>query len=215
MKNLIAQITKQVAAIQGCKFASLTYLSKKAGELARYNVSLGFSYNTLVEKSVTELEILMAENETVWNPLQKQAAANVMASLKKTLAAREAGTQNEDYTKKDQYIPLGNGLSLNTTDNTIQLFGLVNSKVVLVEGVYPVVNSRPLTIEQNKIRKQLSVSKFREFALDLSQVAQVKANGEVMEMETNIPDGCIPNGQNGYTFTVNAPAPATAPNLVN
>jgi len=203
MKNLIAQITKQVTAIQGCKFASLTYLSKKANELARYNVSLGFSYHNLVEKSVTELEIIMAENETVWNPLQKQAAANVMASLKKTLAAHAAGEQNEDYTKRDQYIALGNGVSLNTSDNTIQLFGLVNSKVVLVKGEYKTVNSRPLTIEQDKIRKQLSISKFREFALDLSQVAQVKVNGETMEME--------PVTDNGYTFTVNAPTPATAP----
>ncbi len=205
MTNLISQITKQVQTIQGCKFASLTYLSKKAGELARYNVSLGFSYHNLVEKSVTELEILMAENQSVWNELQKQAAANVMASLKKTLAAHAAGQQNEDYTKKDQYIPLGNGASLNISDNTIQLFGLVNSKVVLVKGEYKAVNSRPLTIEQDKIRKQLSISKFREFALDLSQVAQIKVNGETLEMEP------FNNNDNAFEHVVNPPTPATAP----
>jgi hypothetical protein len=199
MTNLIAQITKQVAAIQGCKFASLTYLSKSAGELSRYTVELGFSYHKLVEKSVTALEILMQENETVWNPLQKQAAAEIMASFKKTLAAHAIGEQNEDYTKKDQYIPLGNGASLNTTDNTIQLFGLVQSKKVLVEGVHKKVNSRPLTIEKRKIEKLLPVSKFREFALDLSQVAQVKVSGETFEME--------PVSAAGYSFTVN---PATA-----
>ena len=106
-----------------------------------------------------------------------------MASLKKTLAAHEAGTQNEDYTKKGQYVSIGNGLNLNTADNTLQLFGLAHSKVVLVKGEYPTVNSRPLTIEQNKIKEQLSISKFREFALDLSQVAQCKINGNTLEME--------------------------------
>ena len=201
MKNWIAQITKQVAAIQGCKFASLTYLSKKHQELARYTVNLGFSYHSLVEKSVTELEILIDENKSTWTDLQKTAAANVMASLQKTLAAHANGEQNEDYTKKDQYIPLGNGASLNTMDKTIQLFGLVQSKVVLVKGVYPEVNSRPLTVEQNKIRKQLSISKFREFALDLSQVAQVKVNGETLEME--------PVSSAEYGFNVNPPIPAT------
>ena len=202
MKNLIAEITNQVAQIQGCKFASLTYLSKKANELARYTVNLGFSYHNLVEKSVTELEILMAENEAVWTPLQKQAAANVMASFQKTLAAHARGEQNEDYTKKDQYVAIGNGLSLNTTDNTIQLFGMVNTKTVLVPGVYPKVNSRPLTIEQDKIKKQLSISKFREFALDLSQVAQVKVNGETLEM--------VPAGQDAG-FEVNPVDSTMAP----
>jgi hypothetical protein len=183
MKNLIAQISKEIAKLEGTKFVSFTYLSKKAGELARHTLILGFDYHALVEKSVTELEILMQENTETWTPLQKQAADNVMASLKKTLAAHAAGTQNEDYTKKGQYVSIGHGLNLNTVDNTLQLFGLSHTKVVLVEGVYPKVNSRPLTIEQNKIKEQLSISKFREFALDLSQVAQCKINGNTLEME--------------------------------
>ena len=182
-KHLIAEITKAVTGIKACQFASLTYLSKKHGELARYTVNLGFSYHNLVEKSVTELEILIRENETVWTPLQKQAAAEVMASFKKTLSAHARGEQNEDYTKKGQYIPIGNGVNLNTTDNTIQLFGLVQSKKVLVEGIYPTVNSRPLTLAKQAVTKQLSISKFREFALDLSQVAQVKVNGDTLDME--------------------------------
>jgi len=205
-KHLIAEITKAVTGIKACQFASLTYLSKTAGELSRYTVNLGFSYHNLVEKSVTELEILISENETTWNALQKEAATAVMASLKKTLDAHSRGEQNEDYTKRGQYIPIGNGINLNTVDNTIQLFGLVNSKVVLVKGVYPKVNSRPLTIEKNKITKQLSISKFREFALDLSQVAQVKVNGDTLEME--------PVNSDGYSFQVNPATPAAQPALV-
>ena len=184
MKNLIAEIAKKLATVEGTQFASFTYLSKKAGELARHTLILGFSYHKLVEKSVTELEVLMAENADKWTPLQKQAADNVMASLKKTLAAHEKGEQNEDYTKKGQYVSIGNGLNLNTNDNTLQLFGLAHNKVVLVAGEYPKVNSRPLTIEQNKIKDQLSISKFREFALDLSQVAAARINGNTLEMET-------------------------------
>lgn len=188
MKNLIAEITKAVANINGVRFASLTYLSKSAGELARYTISLGFSYHNLVEKSKTELEILIAENKALpaghadkWNALQQQAAANVMASLNKTLEAHERGEQNADYTKAGQYVAIGNGLSLNTGDSTLQLFGLVNTKTVLVPGEYKKVNSKPLTIAQNEIRGQLSVSRFREFALDESQIAQVKVSGETLE----------------------------------
>jgi hypothetical protein len=181
-KNLIQQIAQTIAKIQGNQFASFTYLSKKAGELARYTVNLGFSYHNLVEKSVTELEILIAEKQSTWTELQKTAADEVMASFKKTLEAHAKGEQNDDYTKKNQYIPITNGMSLNTTDNTLQLFGLVNTKVVLTHGTYPVVNSRPLTLAKKEITNQLSISKFREFALDLGQVASARINGNTLEM---------------------------------
>jgi hypothetical protein len=181
-ENVIAEITKAVVAIKGCRFASLTYLSKSAGELSRYTANFGFSYHQVVEKSKTELEILMVENENVWDVVYKEAAAKIMASLTKTLAAHAVGQQNEDYTKKGQYIPLGNGANLNTKDNSIQLFGLVLTKEVLVKGVYPVVNSAPVTIARRKIEKMLPIGNFREFALDETQVAQMKVNGDVIEI---------------------------------
>lgn len=195
MKSNIAEVAKAVKSIVGCQFASLTYLSKTDKSLARYTVNLGFSYHNAVLKSVTELEIIMAEmvDKTT---LAYQAAVEVMESLKKTLAAHANGEQNDDYTKKGQYIPIGNGLNLNTTDNTIQLFGLLQSKVVLVEGERKPVKSKPLTIEKNKIRKQLTVSKFREFALDNENVAGVKVNGQTMEF----------TAPETYGFTVNPPA---------
>lgn len=182
MKNMIAEITKQIATIQGCQFASLTYLTKSTKELARYTVNLGFSYGNLVQKSITELEILIAENTATWSELQKQAAAEVMASLRETVEAHARGEQNSAYTKAGQYIPVANGVNINTTDNTVQLFGLLNTKTVLVPGEYKKVNSKPLTVAKNEIRRQLSVSKFREFALDLSQVDSVRVNGNTVEL---------------------------------
>ena len=181
MTNLIAEITKAVTQIKGCRFASLTYLSKSHGELASYTANFGFSYHQIVEKSITELEILTRENENVWDATWKLAAAELMESFKNTLAAHARGEQNEAYTKKGQYIPIGNGVNLNTTDNTIQLFGLVLTKKVIVEGVYPKVNSAAKTIAKNKIRKLLPVGNFREFAIDVSQVEQMKINGDVIE----------------------------------
>ena len=190
--NIIAQITKVITKIQGCQFASLTYLSKKHGELARYTANFGFSYHQIIEKSITELDILIRENETVWDSTWKLVAAELMESFKETLR-HARGEQNKAYTKKDQYIPLGGGANLNTSDNSIQLFGLVLTKKVLVEGVYPKVNSAPKTIAKNKIRKMLPVGNFREFAIDLTQIEQMKINGNVIEL----PDAT------GYSFAVN------------
>jgi PHD/YefM family antitoxin component YafN of YafNO toxin-antitoxin module len=183
MKTLIAEIAKKLSEIQGTQFASFTYLSKKANELARHTVILGANYHNLVVKSKTELEILMQENADKWTPIQKQAADKIMASLNKTLAAHERGEQNEDYTKKGQYVSIGNGLNLNTNDNTLQLFVLRQNKVVLSAGEYGPDNRRPLTKAQDEIKKQLSMNKFKEFALDLSQMAAARINGNTLEME--------------------------------
>ncbi len=181
MKNLRAEITKRLTDINGCQFVSFTYLSKGAGELARHTLNVGFNYHTAVEKSVAELETIIELEVDGWTPLQKQAAVNVMASLKKTLAAHAVGEQNADYTKAGQYIPICNGVNVNANDGTIQVFGLVNTKTVLVPGVYPHVNHRPLTVAQNEIRERLTVGKFREFALDEDTIAEVKMSGDTYE----------------------------------
>jgi len=189
-QHLIAEITKAVTGIKTCKFISLTYLTKSAGKLSRYTLNVGFSYKNLLEKSITELEILISEDSqkslsdpTKWDSLHVFASQEVMKSLKKSLDSHNKGEQNPDYTKRGQYIPIGCGVNVNTNDNTIQLFGLLHSEVELIPGVYPKVNSAPLTIAKKHISKLLSLNKFREFAIDLSQVAQVKVNGETLEME--------------------------------
>jgi len=181
--NLISEIAKQLVQIQGTKFVSFVYLTKKSNELARYTLILGFNYHTAVEKSVTELEILMQESAGTWTKLQVEAASVVMASLKATLAAHTRGEQNPNYTKRGQYLPIENGLNINLNDGTLQLFGLEHTKVSLVQGDNRPVNSQPLTIEKNKIKSQLTVGKFREFALDLSQVAQCRINGQTLELD--------------------------------
>lgn len=181
LQNITAEVTKAITAIKGTQFLSFTYLSKGAGELARHTLIAGFNYHTLVEKSVKELETIIALEAAGWSELQKTAANEVLASLRKTLAAHAQGEQNEDYTKRNQYIPIGNGMNLNTSDNTIQFFGLAHAKAVIVPGVYPKVNSRPLTIAKNEIRDRLSVAKFREFAVDPENVASVRVNGDTIE----------------------------------
>jgi hypothetical protein len=181
MKNLRAEITKRLTEIQGCQFVSFTYLSKGAGELARHTLNIGFNYHTAVEKSVAELETIIALEANGWSELQKTAANNIMASLKKTLTAHARGEQNADYTKKGQYIPLGNGVNVNANDGSIQVFGLKHTKTVLAPGVYDEDRRRDLTKAQDAVRERLTVGKFREFALDEDTIAEVKMSGDTYE----------------------------------
>jgi hypothetical protein len=127
------------------------------------------------------------------------AASEVMKSLRKTLDANAEGKQNEDYTKKGMYANVRGGVNINLNDNTIQLFGRTISKVVIEKGIYKTVNSRPLTIAKDKIKKNLPVSKFREFALDKNVVLTGKVNGETFE--------CVMPEVAGFELNQTVPAP--------
>lgn len=170
----------------GVGFASLLYRSKTDDSLARYTVNLGFKYQNLLEKSIQELQQRKDSGEFTTD-LEKQAADEVMTSLQKSLDAHKKGEQNEDYTKKGQYTPIGNGLSIHENPDgkvSLQLFGLLQSKKVIEQGKpKKPVNSKPITIMKNAIKQDLSISKFREFALDLGNIGCVKANGQELIIE--------------------------------
>jgi len=176
--NNVIELAQNILATNGAKFASFLYTSKGTGETAKYVVVLGANYLNLLEKSLAEL---LEVNTAKFTDLEKVAFAQVKASLEKSIAAHREGKQNEDYTKKGQYRNLGKGLNVNDNDGSLQLFGLVISKTVIVPGVHKKVNSAPLTIAKSKLQKELSMSKFREFALDTGNIHEVKANGETLE----------------------------------
>lgn len=167
------QFIQSLGGIEGCRFASLTYTAKESGETARHTVLLGFNYRTCVEKSLLELEILRPS----LSGIDAIAADELLESFRKTLA----GTQ-DGYTKAETYADTAvKGLKVNTVDNSLQLFGLTQSKVVLVPGTFKTVNSAPKTIAKNKLRKELAVGKFREYALDNGAIHGARINGETIE----------------------------------
>lgn len=176
-QNIIDLANAVGSLTNGCRFMSITYTSKKSNETARYTILVGQSYHNLVEKDIAALLVKLP----TLTGIDKEACEALLASRQKTLEAHKVGQQNDDYTKKGQYSHVSNGVNINLKDNSIQLFGTVVNKTVLVPGVHPVVNSRPLTIAKKKIEKELPTGKFREFALDPGVILGGKLNGETFE----------------------------------
>lgn len=175
MKNITEILTSA-----GATFASFLYRSKSDGSLARYTLVLGAKYSNLLEKSKLALELEMLNMEKELLP----AAVAVMESLDKSIEAHARGEQSSDYTKRNLYKPIGNGVNINLNDGSLQIFGLVKSKVVLQEGVRKEVKSSAMTLAKNKVRKMLPLSKWREFAFDQNQIETVKVNGSTIEFVT-------------------------------
>ena len=120
------------------RFTSLVYRSKSTKELSRFTIITGFSYQKCVEDSLLELELLNLQDivnllisekggtEAEWFPIVAQAASELSESLTKTLLGIQDG-----FTKANQYRQVAPGIKENLNDNTLELTGLIHSKVVL------------------------------------------------------------------------------------
>lgn len=173
--SVLRKINSALAAANGAAcFASLTYVSKESGEMARHTVILNGDYGALVIKSLAELAVI---RESLSDPLDIQAAEEIRLSLEKT----RDGVQDR-YTKAGVYTQLGNGLQVNENDGSLEIKGLAHAKTVIVPGVHKVVNSKPLTVAKNKIRSRLPVGKFRTFCLDVGALETLKVSHREIEV---------------------------------
>jgi hypothetical protein len=173
--ELVAAVAKMA---QTAKFASLTYVSKETGERARYTIILNGNYQNVLENSLLELEI----QRPSLSGLAATACDELIASVKQSIESHAKGEQNPAYTKKNQYFVVAEApaLKVSLVDGTMEISGLAHAKVVLEEGEpRKPVNSKPLTIEKNRLRKQLAIGKFRTFAVE--NLEGVRLNGETLE----------------------------------
>ncbi|MBM3194075.1 MAG: hypothetical protein FJZ59_07590 [Chlamydiae bacterium] len=176
------KILEKIASQAGlARFASFTYVSRSTGEVAKYIVQLGFNYRNVLQKSIDQLEI----DRQIMCGLSRQAADEIMESLKASLNK----TQTK-YTKKDIYETYKDasgktvhGIKINQNDSSIKIFGLITNKFPISPAIFPAkeVENSPLVKEKNKIKKDLPIGRFREFALD--GLATARLDGETLVME--------------------------------
>ena len=172
-------IDRVTGMTKGCRFASFVYSPKSTGGKFRYTIALGISYRNLVKKDIETIESLECP-KGVDSDLFEVAKAELLASRKQTF---ETGS-NDQYTKKDTYDNLGNGVNRHRIDVTFEVSGSVQSRVELEPPTkeQKVVKSAPKTIVKNMIRNLLPSKKFRSFCLDEGCLMTARVNGETIEI---------------------------------
>ena len=96
-------------------------------------------------------------------------------SLNKSLSSTPSKEEkNDSYLRfMDQNGKEIKGVKLHIDTETLHLYGFIVNKKVIMPGVYPKVNSRPLTKAKKKLQSKLAVSKFRQFKLTPEQVNSI------------------------------------------
>jgi hypothetical protein len=87
--------------------------------------------------------------------------------------------QNRSQGQIDAYTIIAKGIKVHNITGKIYIFGLRTNKTVIEQGIYPTVNSKPLTLAKNQLKKDLKSSKFTQYALE--NITSVKLNGQTLE----------------------------------
>lgn len=182
----IAEIVAKFREINKGAFVGVTYASKSTGSICRYTLQVGVSYLRLCEESKTELEIYAQKNPGIETAqtLEGQAFRNVRDSVLESIAAQKEGREHSAYTKSGMYAAIAPGIRLNTNDFTLEISAKKHVIRVISPGVKKVVNSRPLTLAQNKLRDMLPISKWITLAIDVDALASIRIAGSEIELES-------------------------------
>ena len=81
------------------------------------------------------------------------------------------------------YLKLCPGLQILEHDGTLEIEGLVQSRVILNAGNYRERNSSELVKARNELRKLCRVGAWRTLCLDVGNLHTVKMNGTTLELD--------------------------------
>ncbi len=176
VRNFVAELGKLRPS---ATFLSLLGYRNSHGEVADYSIVFHISYENALRRSLQHLQTVNPTDD-----LSRQAHRELIDGYQKSLtklALTPVEEIDDAYTRffdeAGNYIK---GVKLHTETSTLHLYGLLNSKRVLIPGQYPNRNKRALTIAKDKLRKSCPVEKFRQFRITHNEVEAIRV--ERMEL---------------------------------
>lgn len=156
------------------QFAVIKGYTNRYGEVADHSILWRVSYENVVKRSieiVKTADINALVSEALTKDIIEQAKKELLESWEETLT--KGPGNNSRYTNADTYESVldaeGNvikGLKLHKDDNILHVTGVFRqAKVVISEGEYPVVKSRPKTIAKNKLKALTPIVKWGQYKL--------------------------------------------------
>jgi hypothetical protein len=192
INSLIVKVVAMFADLNGTSLVGIrAYESKTSGEVCNHVVNANFSYGNAVTKDMKKLANSTAEDVkaiakkfNVTSELVSEAITALNASFVKNQNPETASKQSQ--AQKDAYIPITNAIKLNKETLKLHIYALAMWKdEPIVKGTFKTVNSRPLTIAKNAVKKyfNFTTAKYRNFIVDPKMLSEVAINGEVIGLK--------------------------------
>jgi len=176
--EVIAQL-KLYANLAGQKtptFVSVKNYCNNQGEISNYVVNVGASYANAKE----------ADRKFLSDPsniagLEFGSVAQYAEQARIALLYAIENESNQSRAQQGTYTQVFPNVRVHNETGRVYVYGNRISKEVLVPVRYREVNSAPLTIAKNIIRKNLKTNTFRQFCVD--KLVEIRMNGETLEFE--------------------------------
>lgn len=160
------------------QFVSIPNYANSFGEVSNYVINGNITYQNVKENDNKKLhecseEILqaVATEKGIEIGIVRTALTELVSSSDKNLSENMEDRTAQSQAQADIYINFGKGLKMNKETEKFHIDGLIVTKKVIVEGTYPIVNSRPKTIAKKAITKKLELQadKYRSFIVDKAE----------------------------------------------
>lgn len=165
--NFFAQLRPSATFLQIRDYLGAT------NEVAHFNLIFHISYENAVRKSIDILEA-----KKVSSKIEKEAKQELLDSFKKSLD--NLSKEDKEKSKEDGYMSFkdaeGNqikGVKMKKETKELYLYGLLTDKVVIKKGSYKEKNSSEKTKIKEDLKKDLPVSKFRQFKLTQDKFSSI------------------------------------------
>lgn len=174
----MADIFDGMAELGKGEFVSIPNYANSKGEVASYIINGNVTYQNIKENDLKKLQACteatlqeIANEKHIDLPIVRTALAEMIESATKNLNAESEERTAQSKAQADAYINFGKGLKMHKETEQFHIDGLIVKKTVIVEGVYPVVNSRPKTLAKKAIEKKLELqkAKYRSFIVDKAE----------------------------------------------
>ena len=173
-KHFVSELSK----LRPCStFLTLLGYQNAASEVADYNLIFHFDYKNAVSRSLT-----MLQDVEVTAPLEVQAKQDILESLQRSLrrfknsSVEELDDIYEYFT--DKHGAYVKGIKRHRKTGVLYLYGLVNSKRVIVPGFYSDRSESDLSKTKRKLRQTLPVSKYRSFIVAPDKFDSISVEGK-------------------------------------
>ena len=191
----LIQITNDMESV-GARFARLNkYRSDKSDhtELASHTLLLNFSYENMLKQEKERLTTVNVEAIDVerfnYEGIDYASQGYDLASFKQAVrealqtALAEMRKPKENKSEESNDVWLNKVLVFNTNTTRLSVVGEEVKRVVVEQGEYKAVASKPKTVAKALIRKQLDfrTDKYRRFAIDNFE-GELKLQGETLNI---------------------------------
>lgn len=166
----------------GCRFASILYSSVESGELARYSLLIGVSYENAVAQDLEYLNRLK-RYKPYGKYFNKDVAVHLQAVDELIAGLEKRKSTSTRSTTPNVYVNICNGIKKHKETGVFYLWGFIQQKTVITPSTKNTkpVQSNPLTIEKDRIRRKLHTDSYRQFKID--NIGTVKINNQTLVLE--------------------------------